>query len=136
MPRKTDSTNPADWLLVAGADLAMIRDALGDDAAFTPCRAKLAEVLEKLMKAELIRSGWTLIKTHDLQFLATALARRDAALEEEIRPLCQALSEFYLHTRYPGFDFDDPDWPTLRTQLEAITALAAKIRARLSAPPP
>ena len=132
MPRKTDSDNPADWLFVADADLAMIRDSLGNDAAFFPCRAKLAEGLEKVMKAELIRRGWKLIRTHDLQLLATELARCDAALEDEIRPLCQALSEFYLHTRYPGFDLEDPDWPVLRAQFDAITALAAKIRARVS----
>ena len=130
--RKTDPSNPADWLLVAGADLAMITDSLGNDAAFSPCRAKLAEALEKVLKAELIRCGWHLVKTHDLQFLATELAVRDVALELEIRPLCQALSEFYLGTRYPGFDLEDPDWPVLRAQLAAVTALAAKIRSRLT----
>ena len=67
-----------------------------------------------------------LIKTHDLQLLATELARCDASLEDEIRPLCQALSEFYLNTRYPGFDLEDPDWPVFRAQFDAITALAAK----------
>ena len=132
MPRKTNATIPADWLLVAEADLAMIRDSLGNDVAFTPCRAKLAEALEKLIKAELIRCGWALVKTHDLQFLATELAVRDATLEEEIRPLCQSLSEFYLGTRYPGFDLEDPDWPTLRAQLAAVTALKEKIRARVA----
>jgi hypothetical protein len=30
--------------------------------AFSGCRSKLAEILEKILKAELIRTGWTLEK--------------------------------------------------------------------------
>ena len=58
MPRKTDSDSPADWLLVAEADPAMVRHCVGDDIDFTACPAKLAEAIEKLLKAELIRRGW------------------------------------------------------------------------------
>jgi predicted nucleotidyltransferase len=36
--------------------------------------------------------------------------------------------------RYPGFDFDDPDWPVLRQQIEQVTALHAAVQARLAAP--
>lgn len=136
MPRKTDSDNPADWLLVAEADLAMVRHCLGDDIAFAACQAKLAEAIEKLLKAELIRGGWKLLKTHDLQLLCDELSLRDPVLEFEVRPLCQSHSESYLITRYPGFDLDDPDWPVLRTQFEAVTALAAEIHRRLVSPPP
>ena len=135
MPRKTNANNPADWLLICEQDIAFIRTSLGDDLAYVPVRAKMAEVLEKLMKAELIRRGWKLIKTHDLQRLADELSLRDASLEAEIRPVCVALSEAYLTSRYPGFDLDDPDWPALRTQLDALTALATTIRSRLANPP-
>ena len=131
MPRKTDANNPADWLWIAAIDLELLKHATERELSYITVRSKLAEVLEKVLKAELIRCGWTLVRTHDLQFLATELAVRDSAIEEEIRPLCQSLSEFYLHTRYPGFDLEDPDWPALRAQLDAVTALAAKIRARL-----
>ena len=134
MPRKTDSNNPADWLLVAEVDLAMVRHSLDDDSTFSGCQAKLAEALEKLMKAALMGAGWKLHKTHNLLLLADELSLRDPALDVEVRPLCEALSEFYLGTRYPGFDFEDPDWPALRVQLEAVTALAAKIRGRLASP--
>jgi len=135
LPRKTDSDNPADWLLVADVDLGMVRHSLGDDATFSGCQARLAEALEKLIKAELIRTGWKLLRTHDLLLLADELSLRDPALESEVRPLCQSLSEFYLGTRYPGFDLEDPDWPALRAQFAEVTALAAEIRRRLVSPP-
>lgn len=98
----------------------------------TGCQAKLAEALEKVLKAALVGLGWPLVvKTHNLMLLADELSVRDAGLESAARPLCEALAEYYLGTRYPGFDLDDPDWPVLRLQLEAITALAASVRARL-----
>ena len=62
------------------------------------------------------------------------LAERDSDLLPEILPLCQALAGAYFTSRYIGFDLEDPDWPTLRAQPEAITALAATIRSRI--PPP
>ena len=57
MPRKTDSKNPADWLLIAGLELEVVRLALENEIGFTVCRSKLAEILEKILKAELIRLG-------------------------------------------------------------------------------
>jgi HEPN domain-containing protein len=39
-------------------------------------RSKPAEVLDKVLKAELIRVGWPLLKTHDLQVLAKELHAR------------------------------------------------------------
>ena len=68
-----------------------------------------------------------------LRRLSHELAARDAALAAEIRPLCLALVEAYMADRYVGFDLEDPDWPALRAQFEAATALAATIRARLAA---
>ena len=91
-----------------------------------------SEALEKLLKAALIAAGWSLVRTHNLLLLADELSLRDPVLEPEARRLCEALSEFYLGTRYPGFDLEDPDWPALRAQLAAVTALAEKIRARLA----
>ena len=73
MPRKTDSTKPGDWIAIAEADLALVRLATENEVSFGPCRAKLAEGLEKVLKAELIRLGWPLEKTHDLQRLAKLL---------------------------------------------------------------
>ncbi len=106
------------------------------ELSYVLCRSKLAELLEKVMKAELIRLGWILEKTHDLRKLGGYLAVRKSDLIAEIRPLCDTLAEAYFSDRYPGFDLEDPDWPALRAQLENVTALAAKIRSRLTSPPP
>src|ERR1039457_1731618 len=95
------------------------------------CVSKLAEVLEKVLKAELLRLGWFLVKTHDLQELAGELQAKNSDLLTELRPLCDALAPCYFTDRYPGFDFDDPDWPTLRIQAQQIAVLLAKVKARL-----
>jgi hypothetical protein len=55
--RKTDSNNPADWLYLAESDLEGIRDLAARELAYHLCRSKLAEVLEKVFKAELIHAG-------------------------------------------------------------------------------
>ena len=95
---------------------------------------KLAEVLEKIMKAELIRTGWRLEKTHDLDRLLEALEERKSDLAAQFEPLCDALAEAYFTNRYPGFDLDDPDWPALRAQVEQVTALHAAVQSRLPSP--
>lgn len=136
MPRKTDSNSPGDWLFFVESDLELVRVGVERELSYTLCRSKLAELLEKVMKAELIRLGWILEKTHDLRKLGGYLAERNSDLMAEIRPLCDALAEAYFSDRYPGFDLEDPDWPGLRDELEAIAALAATVRSRLPTPPP
>lgn len=134
MPRKTDSSNPADWLWIAESDLPMIRAAVQGEFSFGAARSKLAEVLEKLLKAELIHLGWALEKTHDLDRLLEAMAVRGSPLVAEAEPLCDALAEFYFSDRYPGFDLDDPDWPTLRAQVEQVATLLSAVQGRLASP--
>ena len=80
MPRKTDASNPADWLWMASSDLDVVRLAVSHLIGFTACRSKLAEVVEKIMKAELIRLGWELERTHDLERLLDALVERKSDL--------------------------------------------------------
>ena len=75
MSRKTDSGKPADWIEIAEADIIMVRLVAEREVSFGPCRSKLAEALEKVLKAELIRLGWPLEKTHDLQRLGKLLPR-------------------------------------------------------------
>jgi len=104
------------------------------ELGFELCESKLAEVLEKILKADLLRQGWQLEKTHDLRKLGGELVSRDPALEGRIRPLVQALAEVYFTARYPGFDFDDPDWPTLRTLVAQVAALLAAVQARIDHP--
>ncbi len=66
MARKTDSSNPADWIFIAESDLDGVKHLIAAEKAYALCVSKLAEILEKVLKAELIRSGWFLEKTHDL----------------------------------------------------------------------
>jgi HEPN domain-containing protein len=132
LPRKTDANNPADWLWMAETDLGVVRLAVEHRIGFTTCRSKLAEVLERLLKAELIRSGWTLEKTHDLDRLLDALVARQSDLVSLVAPLCDVLAEVYFTDRYPGFDLDDPDWPALRTQIEQVSQLLGRVRGKLA----
>ena len=131
MPRKTDSKNPADWLHIVDSDMEVLRMAVREELGHSLCRSKLAEVLEKTIKAELIRIGWRLEKTHDLETLQERLDERSSDLVSLTGPLGAGLAEAYFTDRYPGFDLDDPDWPKLRRQLGQIEELLAKVKARL-----
>ena len=131
MPRKTDSHNPADWLLIAASDMDLVRLAAENEISFAAARSKLAEILEKILKAELLRLGWTLEKTHDLNRLLQSLVERDSDLMSTVEPLCDGLAQVYFTDRYPGFDLDDPDWPRLREQVEQVSALLQSVKSRL-----
>jgi len=131
LSRKTDSNNPADWVFIAEADLAGIRLLVERQLAHGLCVSKLAEILEKVLKAELIRNGWFLEKTHDLLRLGGELAARNSDLAARVRPLCEDLAERYFADRYPGFDLEDEDWPTVRRQAEEIGHLLAIVKSRI-----
>ncbi len=133
MSRRTDSGKPADWIEIAEADLVMVRLVGEREVSFGPCRSKLAEALEKMLKAELIRLGWPLEKTHDLQRLGKFLRDRGSDLTDRIEPLVNALTEAYFTDRYPGFDVDDPDWPALRRQIEEVGGLLDVVKGRITA---
>ena len=134
MPRKTDSNNPADWIAVAASDLEAVRVLAEREVAYSVCRSKLAEAVEKTLKAELIRQGWFLLKTHDLLKLAGELRARQSDLLDEIEPLCTSLGQAYFSERYPGFDVEDADWPDLRSLLERATRLSETVKARVQPP--
>ena len=134
MPRKTDANNPADWLWICASDLELLQYASERELGYIMVKSKSAEVLEKVMKAELIRLGWKLVKTHDLRFLAKELRARQSDLVAALEPLVSLLAEAYMLDRYPGFDLDDPDWPALRAQIGQVSALHAAVQARLPAP--
>jgi HEPN domain-containing protein len=99
---------------MAGSDLGLVQLAAEREISFAAARSKLAEILEKILKAELLRLGWTLEKTHDLNRLFDLLAERQSDLLPAVEPLCDGLAQVYFTDRYPGFDLDDPDWPRLR----------------------
>jgi hypothetical protein len=95
----------------------------GSPPAGASCRSKLAEALEKTMKAELIRLGWPLERTHDLEQLLDELVGRSSDLIPRVEPLCDALAEAYFTDRYPGFDLDDPDWDNFQIRLKEVVLL-------------
>ena len=134
MPRKTDSHNPSDWLWIAASDLELIRLAAQQEVGHAAARGKLAEALEKILKAELLRLGWKLVKTHDLRQLHRFLTDWNSCLAAPAQPLCEALQEVYFKNRYPGYDFEDPDWPAFRAEVAEVTALHAAVQSRLDAP--
>ena len=111
----------------------MVRMAAEKEISFAAARSKLAEILEKVLKAELIRIGWELEKTHDLDRLLQSLVERNSDIVSMATPLCDALADVYFTDRYPGFDLDDPDWPRLRAQVEQVEALLQSIQSRLPA---
>ena len=86
MPRKTDSNNPGDWLTIAESELEALQVLAEREISYDMCRGKLAEILEKGLKAELIRCGWFLEKTHDLERLRKELRTRDAESAGSIQP--------------------------------------------------
>ena len=133
MPRKTSSHNPADWILIAESDMELVRVGAQQELGFAATRSKLAEILEKVLKAELIRLGWELEKTHDLNRLLQSLVERHSDILSVAEPLCDGLANVYFVDRYPGFDLDDPDWPKLRAQVEGVTALLETVKSRLPA---
>jgi HEPN domain-containing protein len=135
LPRKTDSNNPGDWLAMAESDLQGVRALTERELSYHLCRSKLAEVLEKVLKAELIRLGWYLQKTHDLEKLAGELVSLKSDLVAQAKTLCTTLAEVYFSDRYPGFDLDDPDWPDLRAKLAQVMALLEKVKARIAKAP-
>lgn len=109
----------------------MVRMAVANEISYAGARSKLAEILEKILKAELIRAGWSLEKTHDLNRLFDLLVDRNSDLESVVEPLCDGLVQAYFTDRYPGFDLDDPDWPKLREQVKGVTALLETVKSRL-----
>ena len=131
MPRKTDSNNPADWLFLARSDMEAISALADQELAYPMCRSKLAEVVEKGMKAELIRLGWFLERTHDLEKLLGELRARRSDLVTGFEPLADDLTEAYFSDRYPGFDLEDPDWPKLREQAKQLSQILQTIQDRL-----
>ena len=131
-PRKTNSSDPADWLFFAEAELGALRSLVGNRIAFLMCQSKCAEVLEKLIKAELIIRGWPLVKTHDIQQLADELKLRASPSADRLEPLVEELADYYFVGRYPGFDLEEnEDWTALAGQLRQIEEYGQIVKAEI-----
>ena len=129
--RKTEANNPRDWLAFARMDLEAICELASKQMCHEICRSKLAECMEKLLKGELIRRGWSLVKTHDLVHLADELSGYDSDLAASIIPACEALAEAYFIGRYPGFDLDDPDWEEFARLQHEVEQFSQQLADRL-----
>jgi hypothetical protein len=68
----------------------------------------------------------------DWIFFAESEVQGLETLAERVRPLCTSLAEVYFSGRYPGFDLDDPDWPSFREKLHAGKEAIALVKTRLS----
>ena len=108
-----------------------MRELASRNLAYAMCVSKLAEILEKIIKAELIRTGWFLVKIHDLVKLVDELRDRDAPLADRFQPLCEELAERYFTDRCPGFDLEDEDWPRLRRQADQVADLLETVNRRV-----
>ncbi len=131
MPRKTDSNNPRDWLYFVEEDLNALRLLAAQEVSYHLCLSKLAETLEKTLKAALIQRGWFLRKIHDLQKLVDELGDLDTELAAIAQPLAEDLAEAYFVDRYPGFDLEDPDWPGLKRRLAEVEDLLATVKSAI-----
>jgi len=129
LPRKTDSNNPGDWLFFAREDIEAVRLLAEREISYHLCQSKLAEALEKILKAELLAKGWFLEKVHDLQKLIDGLTERGSDIIEAAQPLAESLADAYFSERYPGFDLEDPDWPGLREKLSKVSDLLETVAA-------
>ena len=49
----------------------------------------------------MIRTGWFLVKSHDLVKLVDELCDRDQTLADSFQSLCEELAERYFTDRYP-----------------------------------
>ena len=119
-------------MFIAASDLKGIAELSRKEISYEMCRSKLAEVIEKLMKAELLRLEWYLEKTHDLQHLFTQLELRGSGMCLQLRPLVSAYAEVYFMGRYPGFDLEEPDWASLRQDVAATGRCLELINQQLS----
>jgi HEPN domain-containing protein len=133
LSKKTDAGSPGDWLDFASADLEAVNLLAKQKVAFRVCRSKLAEALEKILKADLIFRGWVLEKTHDLQRLADFLNEYDQSQTEKIQAVIDELAEAYTQSRYPGFDLDDSeDWQGLVVFIGTVEKYRISVGSRLT----
>lgn len=124
---KTDFTNPKDWLYFAGVDLEAIGLLSSNRIAFEVCNSRLAECLEKIIKAELVRNGWKLKRGHDLQWLAKEMSEFSPAFTLLIRNAVESLADVYFSSRYPGFDLQDADWESFDVYHSTVKVFYQKV---------
>jgi HEPN domain-containing protein len=95
---KGDPRNPADWLKLALRDLTSARGCLRDQNLYLAVFC-LEQAAEKALKGWLIGTGWSLVKTHDLERLMHDCAAYGVDLAWCL-PSARRLKRLYLTDRY------------------------------------
>ena len=120
-----DSTYAEDWVRVARRDWKRVHNILrGGDlelAAFL-----LQQCLEKYLKAYLLRHGWTLQRTHELDTLLDVACRFEPELEA-YQELCERVSGYYLVDRYPILQEAQVELSRVEEELNGAAELIARL---------
>jgi HEPN domain-containing protein/predicted nucleotidyltransferase len=119
-----ESLYSLDWLEWANQDLAAVR-ALLDTNNITNAAYHLQQVIEKILKAFLLKQGWALERTHDLKKLLDEAIKHKPELET-FRPLCKRADEF-LVVRYPVTLAQPPTKDELEQLLPQAQALFQRV---------
>lgn len=123
-----ESLYPLDWLEWAKQDLAAVR-ALLDTNNITNAAYHLQQAIEKTLKAFLLKGGWALERTHDLNQLLAEAVKYKLELES-FRALCKPANAF-LMARYPVTLAQPPTKDELEQLLPQAQALFQQVESAI-----
>jgi HEPN domain-containing protein len=119
-------TEPSAWLVIARRDLAKARkDILTDDIPYAV--VNLQQATEKVLKAALLRTGWSLAKIHDCAALANELTARGEDLTWFVETAAIPRDEYFAE-RYPGWSGQiSPSRAEAEQYCEAVARVFAQL---------
>ncbi len=131
MPSPEDAEYPLDWIRTADKDWGralMLLDAGDPEGA----SFHLQQAVEKFLKAFLLRQGWELYKTHNLEELLED-ATDHAPFLAPYREVCETINTYYFAGRYPALPGEerpevDMSEEAVRGALEEIEPLIVQLR--------
>lgn len=100
-PERSAPDDPREWLNRARGNLARAKVLVPGGYLEDPC-FDAQQAAEKAIKAVMIRRGIDFPYIHDLARLLMTLEARGQPIPEAIRGAAR-LTQYALHTRYPGF---------------------------------
>jgi HEPN domain-containing protein len=113
-----------EWLAKAEDDFEFARTIFAEEKEYyDQICFHFQQSAEKFLKAYIIAKGLGFEKTHDLPLLLQRCRGKDPAFEA-LKPSCDYLTAFYIHSRYPM------DWPVETTKDKAQRALQAAEQVR------
>jgi len=123
-----ESLYPLDWLDGAKEDLVDIR-ALLDVNSIKSAAYHLQQAVQKTLKAFLLKQGWALERTHDLNKLLDEAVMHKPELES-FRALCKRADEFLI-VRYPVTLAQAPTKDELEQLLPQAQALYQQVESAI-----